>query len=138
MNAFALYIIILDVIIAIAPPSTTEPLCNSTTTRYYHQPTAVADSVYIFSWAVSSGSYARTRLVVGGVQCLLEYRTSDQKAALMGVCGSTDASAFSVQDKTLKYQKNGFSFEIQCFYEEDSPLKIKVLPRSSTAIEAFR
>ncbi|MCS7035898.1 MAG: hypothetical protein RMJ33_06355 [Saprospiraceae bacterium] len=125
-------------ILAVAPPSTTEPLCNQLNNRYYHQPAASADSAYTFPWATVGGTYPTTRLVVGDVEFLVQYDAPGGKVALFGVCGNTNAQDFSVQNQTLLYQKSGFNFEAQFFIEDSGPLKIKVLPRSNTKIEAFR
>ncbi len=138
MSLSAFYVIIIDVIFRTTAPATLAALCNSATDRYFYEATAVADSAYVFSWPAVSGAYVRTRIVVGNAQCMLEYDAAEQKVAMLGPCGNTDANAFSIQEKKLLYQKDGFSFEIQCFYEENSPLKVKVLSKNATAIQAFK
>lgn len=138
MKALMSYIIIIEVIIMLSEPSVTVPLCQQLNQRYYHQPAALADSVYAFEWARSGATYPTTRMVIGEVAFLLDYDAAGERAILKGTCGNTDSGAFSVQNKTLTYQKNGFSFDIQCFFDNDSPLKIRVQPRNSTSIEAFK
>ncbi len=131
------FIIVMEVILRTVPTAT-EQTCNNLADRYYHQATALADSAYTFLWATASGAYVPTKMAVGSVQFVVEYDAANDKFVIAGPCSNTDWSAFQVQDKTLHYQKDGFAFEAQCFSENGGPLKLKVLPRSNTSIEAFR
>ncbi len=131
------YLILMDIILR-TTPTITEETCNGLNDRYYYQAVALADSAYTFNWAISSGIYVPTKLAIGSVQFVAQYDAANEKIIAEGPCGSTSWSAFEVKDKTLRYQKDGFSFEVQCFTENGSPLKFKVLPKNNTTIEAFR
>ncbi|MCS6928285.1 MAG: hypothetical protein NZM43_02205 [Saprospiraceae bacterium] len=132
------FIILLEVILRTVP-TTTDQICDGLSERYYYQPSAVGDSVYAFNWAVSGSSYVPTKLVVGNVQFVVEYNPTEEKFVIAGPCSDTSWSTFEVvQEKTLRYQKDGFVFEAQCFRENGGPLKIKIVPHSNTSIEAFR
>ncbi len=131
------FIIVMEVVFRTVP-TTTEQVCNNLVERYYHQATALADSAYTFPWATASGAYVPTKLAIGSVQFVVEYDAANDKFVITGPCGNADWSAFHVQDKTLRYQKDGFAFDVQCFSENGGPLRLKVLPKSNTTIEALR
>ncbi len=137
MKAFLVYIILMDILYR-TTPTVTDQSCNALSNRYYYEAAAQANTAYTFNWPTAMGTYVPTKLAVGAVQFVIEYDAAGEKVIAAGPCGGADWSAFQVSDKTLIYEKNGFSFQVQCFIEDNSPLKIKVLPQNNTSIEGLQ
>lgn len=129
-------IIILDTIIERAADQQIGQLCSNLSTGYFST-NATAHNTYIFGWGQFGGTSGNVKLSVGSVGVLLAYNGLTQKIEAIGTCDDGVFESLSVlNDTTLQYANNGFTFSVQFHLIDGSSIEISVKPGSNTIIAA--
>lgn len=129
-------IIYMDIVLGIRDPQVVTALCVNINNTH-QQLSASANADHVLDWGPGGGMSGEVKISVGSAEFLADYNIATGKVELIGVCGSTSANNFSVNDNTtLVYDTQDLSFTVRFELVDNARIDIIVRPSSACALKS--